>query len=69
MKTASLCNPGAIDEDGLLADVDVQSIDDVPPTRSMREDKRRDVDHFFHAAFTKVVDGKSKRYCTCKPCP
>jgi hypothetical protein len=63
---ASLGNPVAIDADGLLMDVDVQSIDDSPPTR---EDKRQDVDHFFIAAVLKDVNGKSKKYCACKLCP
>ena len=41
---ATLGNPVAVDADGLLMDVDVQSIDDSLPTC---EGKRQDVDHFF----------------------
>ena len=65
-KHGTLGNPIAVDADGLLLDVDVQSVDDSPPTR---EDKRQDVDQFFYTAITKDVKGKSKRYCTCKLCP
>ena len=65
-KRATLGNPVAIDADGLLLDVDVQSINDNPPTR---EDKRQDVNQFFHAAVVKEVNGKSKKYCVCKLCP
>jgi hypothetical protein len=46
-KCATLGNPAAIDTDSLLMDVDVQSIDDNPPTH---EDKWQDVDQFFHPA-------------------
>ena len=67
-KRVTLGNPIAVDADGLLVDVDVQSIDDNlnPPTR---EDKRQDVDQFFYAAVIKDVNGKPKKYCTCKLCP
>jgi hypothetical protein len=64
--TSTLGNPTAVDSDGLLMDVDVQGLDDVPVTR---EDKRRDVDNFFHPAISKVINGKTKRYCLCKLCP
>jgi hypothetical protein len=66
MDRVSLGNPVAVDADGLLMDVDVQSIDDSTPTR---EDKRQDVDHFFCIAVVKVVNGKSKKYRACKICP
>jgi hypothetical protein len=56
----------AVDADGLLLDVDVQSLDDNRPTR---EDKRQDVDWFFRAAFMKEVNGKSKNVRACKLCP
>jgi hypothetical protein len=65
-KRGTLGNPIAVDADGLLVDVDVQSVDDNPPTR---EDKRQDVDQFFYSAIIKDVKGKLKRYCTCKLCP
>jgi hypothetical protein len=65
-KRATLGNPQAIDADGLLLDVDVQSVTDNPSTR---EDKRQDTDHFFRAAFIKVVNGKEKRYRQCRICP
>ena len=47
-------------------DVDVQLVDDSPPTR---EDKRQDVDNFFHTAIVRDVNGKSKKYRDCKLCP
>ena len=62
----TLGNPTALDADGLLADLDVQSVNDNPPTR---EDKRQDVDQFFYTAVIKDVKGKSKKYSTCKLCP
>jgi hypothetical protein len=65
-KCATLGNPVAVDADGLLVDVDVQSINDNPPTR---EDKRQDVDYFFRTAVVKDVNGKSKKYRACKLCP
>ena len=65
-KRATLGNPAATDADGLLMDVDVQSVDNNPSTW---EDKRQDVDYFFHATVVKVVNEKSKKYRTCKLCP
>jgi hypothetical protein len=65
-KRATLGNPVAVDADGLLVDVDVQLINDNPPTR---EDKRQDVDYFFRTAVVKDVNGKSKKYHACKLCP
>jgi hypothetical protein len=65
-KSGTLGNPVAVNADGLLVDVDVQSVDDSPSTR---EDKRQDIDHFFHAAVVKEVGGKSRKYCVCKLCP
>ena len=65
-KSTTLGNPQATDTDGLLVDVDVQSINEGPSTR---EDKRQDVDHFFYAAVVKDVNGKPKKYCVCKLCP
>ena len=66
MNRTTLGNPVAVDSDGLLMDVDVQPIDDSLPTR---EDKRQDVDQFFGIAVVKDVNGKSKKYRTCKICP
>jgi hypothetical protein len=63
---ASLGNPKEVDDEGFLMDVDVQTIDEDPPSR---EDKRRDVDHFFKSPVEKSVNGKVKRYCICKLCP
>jgi hypothetical protein len=63
---ASLGNPVDIDDEGLLADIEVQPIDDIVPTR---EDKRRDINEFFKLPVSKVVDGKEKKYCSCKRCP
>ena len=64
---ATLGNPQVTDADGLLVDVDVQMVDDNPSTT--REDKRQDVDHFFHPVIIKDVNGRPKKYRTCKPCP
>lgn len=47
-------------------DVDIQKIDENGPSR---EDKRRDVDHFFKSPVEKSVNGKVKKYCICKLCP
>jgi hypothetical protein len=66
-RRGTLSNPTAVDGDGLLVDVVVQSVDDISPIT--REDKRQDVDQFFHAAVNKDVKGKSKKYCACKLCP
>jgi len=65
-KNASLGNPQAVDADGLLIDVDVQPLVDNTFTR---EEKRQDVDHFFHPVFEKEVKGKTKKYRMCKLCP
>ena len=64
-KKATLGNPQAVNADGLLVDIDVQEVNDTP---SMCEDKRQDVDHFFHTAIVKEVSSKSKNYHTCKSC-
>lgn len=67
-KYGTLGNPTAVDADGLLVDVDVQSLA-VNNNPSAREDKRQDVDQFFYMAVIKHVKGKPKKYCTCKICP
>jgi len=66
-KCATLGDPDDVDEDGLLIDVDVQSVDSSPACT--REDKQTDVDHFFHSAIVKIVKGKAKKYRDCKVCP
>jgi hypothetical protein len=63
---ASLGNPKEVDDEGFLMDVDVQKIDEDIPSR---EDKRRDVDHFFKSPVEKSINGKVKKYCICKLCP
>jgi hypothetical protein len=65
-KNATLGNPWAINTDGLLVDVNVQEVDDTPSTC---EDKQLDMDHFFPTAVVKEVNGKSKKYRTCKSYP
>lgn len=67
-KRNTLGNPTATDGDGILADIDVQEIDD-EEAGTTREEKRRDVDHFFHPANRRIINGKSKLYRTCKLCP
>jgi len=57
-KSRTLGNPPATDTNSLLADVDVQLVNDNPSTH---EDKWQDVDNFFHAAVIKDVNGKSKK--------
>ncbi|KAH9012954.1 hypothetical protein EDB83DRAFT_2321819 [Lactarius deliciosus] len=52
----------AVDKDGFLIDVDVQSISDAP--KVSLKDQSRDVDHFFTPAFVK----KDKNYCNCSIC-
>ncbi len=47
-------------------DVDVQPVHEDVPTR---EDKRRDIDFFFGPAILKIVNGNTKKYCSCKLCP
>jgi len=64
-KRVTLGNPSAKDADGMLLDINVNLLDETPS----REDKRRDIDHFFHVAVLKEVNGKSKKYCGCKLCP
>jgi hypothetical protein len=65
-KRTTLGNPTATDADGLLLDVDVQEIDERGQTR---EEKRQDVDQFFHPAVVTVVNGKQRKHCICKLCP
>ncbi|KAM6501757.1 hypothetical protein JOM56_001734 [Amanita muscaria] len=50
-KRSTLGNPDAKDDQGLLLDVEVQSIEHAP----CREDKRRDVDQFFHRPLVREV--------------
>ena len=64
-KMATLGNPQAVDADGLLVDMDVQQVNDNP---TMCEDKRQDVNQFFHPSVIKDVNGKSKKYRMCKLC-
>jgi hypothetical protein len=66
-RSGTLGNPVAIDDDGMLVDVQVQEIDDVP--RVTREDKRQDVDRFFLGASIKDMKGKSRKYRLCTICP
>lgn len=56
-KSATLGNPQVTNADGLLADVDVQLVDDNPSTH---EDKRQDVDYFFCPAVVKEVNEGQK---------
>ena len=64
--SGTLGNPVAVDDDGLLIDVDVQVVDD---NRTTRADKRQDVDEFFLGATFKDMNGKSRKYRLCKLCP
>ena len=62
---ASLGNPTAVDEEGLLIDVEVQPVNDGVMTH---KDTRRDIDTFFSPPFLKAVNGHAKKYCSCKLC-
>ena len=55
-----------VDKDGLLLDVNVQAVKKNLPTC---EDKRHNVDQFFHGPAEKEIGGKIKKYCLCKLCP
>lgn len=55
-----------MDEDGILADVDVQSITDTQPSR---EDKTVDIDAFFEKPFKCAgKSGTIKDHRKCKNC-
>jgi hypothetical protein len=69
---ATLGNPDAVDADGYLADINVQSIDD--DDNPGDTDRTQDVKEFFHLAFSKEITGKDgkvkmKLYRKCKLCP
>jgi hypothetical protein len=61
----SLGNPVDVDKDGLLVDIEVHPIEEDPPA----QDKRRDIDQFFHPAVLKSIGDKIKKYSMCKLCP
>jgi hypothetical protein len=56
----------ARNSDGFLTDVVVQPVNEDMPAY---EDKRRDIVQFFHPAVLKDVNGKMKKYSSCKLCP
>jgi len=58
-------NPVDVDSDGLLVDIDIQSINDIGQSH---KDKQHDINKFFHPAVTKVIQGVTKKYSTCKLC-
>ena len=62
----SLGNPKDVDDKGLLVDVNVQPVDEDAPSC---EEKRRDIDRFFLPPVEKAINGKMKKYCSCKLCP
>ena len=56
-----------VDEDGILVDIDVQSIADSGPTR---EDKTRDICEFFGEPFEHAGANRAvKKHRKCKVCP
>jgi hypothetical protein len=63
---ALLGNSADIDSDGFLTDVVVQPVNEDTPAY---EDKRCDIIQFFHPAVLKDVNGKMKKYSSCKLCP
>ncbi|KAG6895056.1 hypothetical protein C0992_003343 [Termitomyces sp. T32_za158] len=56
----SLGSPTAMNKDGFLADITVQSIEE--ETAETHEEKRRDIDQFFHPPVTKKVNQKEKNH-------
>ena len=55
-----------VDENGFLKDIDVEIIDDVAPSR---DNKTRDLDHFFGAPYVKQnTNGSVKKYRDCQTC-
>ncbi|KAH9159712.1 hypothetical protein EDB89DRAFT_1915717 [Lactarius sanguifluus] len=70
--TTTLGNPDAVDADGFLEDINVQSIDEDDGLGGA--DRTQDVKEFFHPTFAKDVTGKGgkvkkKLYRKCKICP
>jgi hypothetical protein len=59
-----LSGPEAIDEDGILVNVEVQSVADLGLTR---EGKTADLDHFFEN-MCEGANGKVKKHRMCKVC-
>ncbi|KAG6888671.1 hypothetical protein C0992_007878 [Termitomyces sp. T32_za158] len=55
----SLGNPTAMDDNGYLVDINVQSIVE---EQELREDKRRDIDWFFHQPIMKEINGRQKNF-------
>ncbi|KAG2029138.1 hypothetical protein BDR03DRAFT_1018853 [Suillus americanus] len=56
-----------VDEDGILADIDVQPITDPGPSR---EDKTHDLDRFFGKPFERTsANGIVKKHRKCTICP
>jgi len=65
-KTAIPEESEAVDIDGILIDIDVQSI---PGSVSTREGKTTDIDEFYGAAFIHAgMNGKVRKHRKCKVC-
>jgi hypothetical protein len=63
---ATVENAEDVNEDGILIDIDVQSIADSGPTR---EDKTRDICKFFGDMFEYAgANGAVKKHCRCRVC-
>lgn len=54
-----------VDENGMLADINVQPITKSQPSRS---EGRKDVDYFFEPPKMMTVDGETKKRAQCKQC-
>jgi len=66
-RRATVIDHEDVDSEGILVDVDVQSIADSGPTR---EDKMRDIDEFFGKPFEHAgANGTVKKHRKCKACP
>lgn len=67
VRRATVADQEDVDEDGILADVDVQPITDPGP---LREDKTRDLDRFFGKPFERTgTNGTVKKHRKCTVCP
>jgi len=66
-RSAISSEPEPVDEDGILVDVEVQSIDN--DSVSTREGKTADIEQFFGSAYEYAgANGKVKKHRKCKIC-
>jgi hypothetical protein len=66
-KAPAIDHDTEVDNDGILADINVQPVTDSGPSR---EDKTRDIDQFFGNLFERTgTNGSVKKHRKCKVCP